>query len=256
MSKFILSNTQPFILYVNSKNRNNPSTTNSSLFNLPLAFPPLHVSRITLLNAIIPNTFYAFRDDTIKTNNYFDFVDSLGNNQIQIPVGTYNSTQLVTELQTLLNAASTDTYTVSYDTINLRLNITSSFAGFQILGLTGANASQNCLSLLGFNNVDTTPGASQTAPNAINIQGPKEIFIKCSQFQAPIHDTRNSFVALFQVSLTAPYGSINFYEQFQGHETGINVETRSLNSIDIEIVDENGKLLFLNTDWSCLLRFD
>lgn len=256
MSKFILSSTQPFIIYVNSKNRPNPNTTNSSIINMPLSFQPLHISRITLLEAIIPNTIYAFRNDNIIVNNYFDFVDSLGINSIQITPGTYNSTQFITELQTLLNAASSDTYVVSYNQTTLRLNITSSFAGFQILGATGPNVLNNCLYLLGFTNIDTVAGASQTAPNAINIQGPKEIFIKCSQFQPPIHDTANSFVAMFQISLTVPFGNIVYHEQFQTHETGINIEQRSLNNLSLELVDENGKLIFLNSDWSCLLRFD
>lgn len=256
MSKFILSSTQPFNLYINSKNRPNPDNTPSSAFRMPLAFQPLHISRVTLLTAVIPNTLYAFRNDAIVTNNYFDFIDSGGINSIQITPGTYNSSQFVSELQTQLNAGSPDTYTVTYNMTTLRLNITSTFAGFSILGATGPNLSQNCLYLLGFKNIDTVAGLSQTAPNAINIQGPKEIFIKCSQFQTPIHDTTNSLVCMFQISMTVPFGNIVYHEQFNTHESGINIEQRSIANLDIELVDENGKPVVLDSDWSCLLRFD
>lgn len=256
MSKFILSSTQPFLLYVNSRNRLNPDTTRSTIFKMPLAFPPLHISRITLLTCIIPNTIYVFRNDDKVVNNYFDFVDSTGINSFQITPGTYNSSQLITELLAQFAAVSPDTYTITYDTITLKLNITSNFASFQILGATGPNVGNNCLYLLGFKNIDTVAGLSQTAPNALNIQGPRELFIRCSQFQPPIHDSTNSFVAMFQVSLNAGYGEINFYDQFNRHESGINVEQRSLTSIDIELVDESGKLVVMDSDWSFLLRFD
>jgi hypothetical protein len=56
--------------------------------------------------------------------------------------------------------------------------------------------------------------------------------------------------------MNVPYGEINFYEQFNRHESGIIVEQRSLTSIDIELVDETGKLVYLDSDWSLLLRFD
>jgi hypothetical protein len=260
MSKFILSSTQPYLLYVNSKNRLNPDTTRSTVFKMPLAAPPLHISRVSLLTCIIPNTIYVFRYDIVNgnivANNYFDFVDSTGINSFQITPGTYNSSQLITELLAKFAAVSPDTYTITYDPITLKLNITSNFASFQILGATGPNVGSNCLYLLGFKNIDTVAGLSQTAPNALNIQGPREVFIRCSQFQPPIHDCSNSFVAIFQVSLTAGYGEINFYEQFNRHASELNITTTSLTTLDVELVDEFGQLIVMDSDWSFIIRFD
>jgi hypothetical protein len=255
-SKFILSSTQPFILYCNSKNRSSPNTP-SSLFTIQLSFPPLHVSRITLLDAIIPNTFYTFRNDAYLVNNNFDFIDSSGTEKTAIITpGTYDSAQFITEFTADLMAVSPDTYTVTLDPTNLILTITSNSALFRILGATGNNVGHNILYFIGFNNVDTTAGTTQIAPNVINLGSPREIFIKCANFQTPIHDTNNNFVALFQIGLNVPFGNIVYYEQFDRHESGVNIEQRTLNSLFLELVDENGILVLPNTDWSCLLRFD
>lgn len=254
-NKFILSSTQPFILYCNSKNRENLNEPNS-LINLKLAFPPLHIKRITLLTAIIPNTFYTFRADQYVTNNRFDFVDSVGIKTATITPGSYTYSTFITELTTRLALVSPDVYNITYNQNTLKLTITSSSPLFQILGLTGPNVLYNILYFIGFNAVDTVAGAVQIAPNPINLGSPKELFIKCSNFQTPIHDTSNKFTALFQIGINSGFGDIIYYEQFNRHESAINVEQRTMNSIYLELVDENGRLLLPNTDWSCLLRFD
>lgn len=255
-SKFILGSTQPFLLYVNSKNRSEPIDP-STLFKIKLAFPPLHIKRITLLEAIIPNTLYTFRNDSFVVNNNFDFIDSTG---LQVTAvitpGTYDIPTFITEFTTQLAAVSSDTYTVTYSSTTLQLTITSSSALFQILGATGTNIGHNILYYIGFKDVDTVAGTVQTAPNKVNLGSPKEVFIKIANFQAPIHNTINTFVAMFQISLSVPFGEILFYEQLNTHESGIEVDQRTLNILDIQMIDENGDTVLLNTDWSMVLRFD
>ena len=255
-SKFTLASTQPFLLYCNSKNRINQNDP-SSLPAIQMAFPPLHISRITLLTAVIPNTMYTFRNDQFVVNNNFDFIDSTGAVTAVITPGSYNTAQFITEFTAQLVAVSPDTYTITYNPTTLKLTITSSSALFQILGFTGVNFGHNILPYIGFNQVDTTAGAVQVAPNAINLGSPKEIFIKCANFQTPIHDSTNNFTAMFQVSLQSSFGNIEFFEQFNRHETSIKVEQRTMNTIYLQLVDENGDLVLLNgAEWSVLLRFD
>lgn len=256
-SKFILASTQPFLLYCNSKNRINQNDP-SSLPAIQMAFPPLHITKITLLTAVIPNTMYTFRNDQFVVNNNFDFIDSTG-----LPVtaiitpGSYNTSQFITEFTARLMAVSPDTYTITYNPTTLKLTITSSSVLFQILGLTGVNFGHNILSFIGFNQIDTVAGAIQVAPNAINLASPRELFIKCANFQTPIHDTTNKFTAMFQISLLNSFGNIEYFEQFNRHETSVAVEQRTMNTIYLQLVDENGDLVLLNgEEWSCLLRFD
>ena len=255
-SKFILGSTQPFLLYVNSKNRSNQNSP-STLFNIQLAFPPLHIKRVTLLQAIIPNTLYTFRNDKFVVNNNFDFIDSTG-----LPVtavitpGSYDTADFITEFNTQLAAVSPDTYTITYNPNTLRLTITSSSALFQILGATGPNTLHNILPFIGFNEVDTAAGTVQLAPKPINLGSPKEVFIKIGNFQAQIHNTVPKFSAMWQISMSVPFGEILFYEQLNTHESGIEVDQRSMNQLDIQMVDDNGDTLILDTDWSCLVRFD
>lgn len=255
-SKFILSSTQPFLLYVNSKNRSNINSP-STLFNIQLAFPPLHIKRVTLLEAIIPNTLYTFRNDQFVVNNNFDFIDSTG-----LPVtavitpGSYDVTSFITEFTSQLVAVSPDTYTITYNTNTLRLTITSSSPLFQILGATGTNIGHNILYYIGFTDIDTTPGITQLAPNAINIGSPKEVFIKIANFQASIHNTVSKFSAMWQISLSVPFGEIQFYEQLNTHESGINVDQRTMNQLDVQMIDEDGNTVILDSNWSFLIRFD
>ena len=257
-AKNILGSTQPFLLYVNSANRSNPTKSLSTLFNIQLNYPPLHISKITLLSAVIPNGFYAFRNDQFVTNNNFDFIDSTGLPKVAvIPPGNYTIAQLITVFTAALSAVSPDTYTITYDTTRLLLTITSSSALFRIMGATGANVDTNCLYLLGYAvGVDTVAGAVQTAPNMLNIQGPKQLFLKCGNFQTQIHNTTNTFVALFQINLTTSFGEIEYYEQNNRHQTALVVEQRTLNNLDIELIDDFGKIVVMGADWSVLLRFD
>lgn len=264
-SIFTLGSTQPFLLYVNSKNRDE-QVEPRTLFRIKLAFPPLHIKRITLLEAIIPNTFYTFRNDAFVTNNNFDFMDSTGVKTAVITPGSYTITSFITELTTQMNAVSADTYTITFNPSTLKLTITSTSADFQILGLTGPNAGNPLdpedpntqpLYYLGYEvGVDTAAAAIQLAPLNINIGSPKEIFIKIANFQAPIHSTTNKFTAIFQLSLTEPFGEINFWEHLNKHESGVGVDQRSLNQLYMQLVDENGDTLVSGSDWSCLIRFD
>lgn len=254
--RFILGATQPYLLYINSSSRSNPNSP-STLFNVQLGLTPLHISRITLLSACIPNTLFAFRNDKYVTNNNFDFMDSVGIKTAVITPGTYDSASFITELTSQLTAVSPDTYTVTYNNTTLRFTITSSSAAFQILGASGPNPLNNALYLIGYNKlVDTTAGAVQVAPNPSNIQGPKVLFIKIGNFQTQIHTTTNAFTALFQINLTSGFGEIEYYEQFNRHETAISVEQRSLNQLDVELVDDTGKLVLLDSEWSFMVRFD
>ncbi len=67
--------------------------------------------------------------------------------------GTYTFTSLATEIQTQLNAAGANTYTVLADLVSQKLEI-SADGGFELLGKTGSSGEANYLVHLGYS-VDT-----------------------------------------------------------------------------------------------------
>jgi len=259
MSGFTLASTTPNIVYINSRDRvdNGPGSP-TTIFKIKFAFPAFHAKKITLLASQIPDTVYAFRDDAFVQNNLIDFIDSSGLPVVAtITPGTYTSAQIINELQTQLMAVSPDTYTVTYNPTTLKLTITSSSPLFQILGATGVNILQHALYLLGYENADTTPGAVQLAPNVINMEPPKILFVKIANFQAPIHGTAGSMTSMFAIPINDSFGNINFYEQYNRHESLLVFDQRSITQLDIELCDDTGKTTNLNgADWSMLLRFD
>lgn len=112
---------------------------------------------IRLLDAIIPNTF----SNVPTTNNQFDFTDLNGTNTITIPNLTLNSTSILEELKSLLEANSGAglTFTIIY-------NKCSGIYEFQADGsytfdFTIAN---NAAALLGFDEAVYT--AAETPPTS------------------------------------------------------------------------------------------
>jgi len=253
--KFLISDTKPYDLYVNSRDRTDNSAS-SNEFRVNLNNCAQHIRTVKLLEATMPNVFYTFRDDANVTNNWFDFIDSTGPQSFQITPGSYTTAQLITELLAQFASVSPDTYTITYSQTTLLLNITSNSALFQILGATGPNVDNNALSLLGYNDVDTTAGTVQLAPNAINIAGPKNVFIRCTAFGNPIHSSQNNLAAIFYIPLNAGFGNINFYQTNNQYDSEFFVNLQSLAFLQIAVFGSDGKLLdFHGADWDMLLRF-
>lgn len=253
--KFLLADTKPFVLYVNSKDRTQNSKS-QSLFRVNFNFAALHVNYVKILQATIPNVFYTFRDDEVETNNWFDFVDSIGIKSFQITPGSYSISNLIAELLNKFASVSPDTYTITYDQNTLKLTITSSYALFSILGLTGPNIGSNSLYFLGYNNVDTTPGTVQLAPNTINISGPNNIFIRIQQFGNPIHSSLNNLSAIFYIPITASYGNVNYFAINNQYNSTFKVDLQSLSFLDIAVIGSDGHLMdFHGVDWDMLLEF-
>jgi hypothetical protein len=100
-----------------------------------------------------------------KDNFYFNFKEGAGPElTAKIKIGSYSSSALANQIKLSLDAAGALTYTVSFNRTTRKFTISTTSA-FTILGLTGSNVEQSCLSLLGYNLVDTSSANSHVGNN-------------------------------------------------------------------------------------------
>ena len=162
---------------VNSIDLNRNASTNSNNFRWVFRRPLKDIVSIGLVTGCVPADLY----NVTATWNTFIFYEVGEATQIlSLTPGQYTPTTLATELQTRLNVASSNTYTVGYSDTTKRLTITAtngSPAEFtfyfkpgqthtdQITATTGALESINCpATLLGFDRTDTTSVSGVLSP--------------------------------------------------------------------------------------------
>jgi hypothetical protein len=162
---------------VNSIDRNQNSITSSNNFRWSFRRPLKDITSIELVTGCVPADLY-----NVTANwNTFIFYEAANATQIlSLTPGQYTPTTLAAELQTRLNVASSNTYTVTYSDTTKRLTITAtngSPAEFtfyfkpgqlhtdQINATTGALESINCpATLLGFDRTNTTSVSGVLSP--------------------------------------------------------------------------------------------
>ena len=106
---------------VNSRDRNLAQNPYSNNFRWTLKRPLKDVLSIELLSGCIPAGLYNVNIGW----NMFTFGENNTKRVITIPPGQYTVQQLVTQLQTLLNSGSVNTYTITYSSLTKKITINS-----------------------------------------------------------------------------------------------------------------------------------
>jgi len=241
------------IYNIDSRMRTNASVSSSSgEFTVDVGAFDGPVQTIELVSAEIPNTQYVFT----SANNYIDFNEGAGALSAQITPGTYSIDDLVSHLKTILDAAGSDTYTVSFDEITKKLTIAST-GSFSLLWSSGSHSATSAYKELGWNQTDVSSGSSHTAPNSLKISGDDYWFISVRNM--PLNGVQggsNSIGFTFKVPINVGYGDIVFYTQ----ETGLNQTITQANVcfcqpiFYVQLLDAYGKIVDLQgRDWSCAI---
>lgn len=124
----------------------------------------------------IPNTIYNVR----STNNVVAWTDSAGTWTASLPSGSYTGSTLATALKTLMDATSGLVYTVTYSSTTGKLTFSESIAGninFDFATTTASTAHD----VLGVGAVNTTPAATYTSTNVINLASPASVSLYCRE---------------------------------------------------------------------------
>lgn len=240
-------------LIIDSKDRENYLSTSSSNFRIDLANPINgRVVAYGLKSAIIPKSTY----NIPAVRNTFTFNDGISTFTITVPAGNYTMTDLLSTVESLLNALGPNTYTLTYNSTSGKVNFTSG-ASFTIN--PSLDASQgSVLYKLGFNPGVSYTGTNVTAPNVADISGIKAAYIKIKQLTQYMRNTTNS-VLNFKVDLNCPFGSIIFFADEGRYHQYFNSNKDNIGQIgflDVTLVDEYGTQIDLNgRDWSFVIQF-
>jgi hypothetical protein len=230
-------------LEVSTTDRNDFNTSSSHSCVIPLSNRYYNVKNIKLVNAQIPLTFYAFNssNNIIHTN--------LGN--ATIIAGNYNANELCSHMKSILDTATSATWTITYSKYTNKFTFvcTSAYI-FQF-----SNANSACYNL-GFPPVNTTSGTTNTSTRSINITGELNCYLRISQFSTPDMHTVAGVFFNFKIPITQAYNNIEFYEN-QGNDNIEDVDIRCLSILNVKLLKYDGTDFDLNnSDFSFLLELE
>ena len=205
---------------------------------------------VALIHAEIPVSFYVINE----YNNQFRFKLGVATiTTVSISFGNYNSTSLITALNTALNDVNF-TITISKLTGKLSMTYNSDFIIYN-------NFSFSIGTVLGFNDntINNSVGVSNpftlTPPNMLNLLGAKKLNIVSNELNTINHSSEvGSLSLLSSLAVDQPSYGLIIYENKSGIKH--NLKVKDINNVDIQILDENHNLInFNNIDWSLLLCF-
>lgn len=197
---------------------------------------------ITVSNAQIPVSFYTIT----SINNTITYIDLGVTNFFSIPIGNYNSTSLISALLTGFGSIITSI------TIN-KLNGKLTFLFNTNTVLQGISSIKD---VLGFkSNVDCYANVSTTLPYPLNLLGAKKISIKSDNLAITAYSSVNFSTSNTLTTIPVDQPPFNMISYFNQSDLNTNIlQARTLNTIDISIVDENNNYIdFNNCDWSMTL---
>jgi len=202
---------------------------------------------IQLLDCNIPNSFYNINDSNNKiyiTESHFD-----GSNDFDITInltnGNYNIDDLILEIQTKLLSSTLYNldYILSYDINTFKINISQNIPDRKVkFDFTQDNADYE---ILGFNEEIYYLVNSLTAPNCLNLQPQRSIFIRSSM----VH---NSYSKEENIFFNLPLSIGKFYYQMNTYRGEmIEIKQDLLTYIDFQLTDKDKNILDLNNlNWS------
>ena len=199
---------------------------------------------ITVLNAQIPVSFYIIDE----TDNILYYTDNSVSKTLELTPANYNGNQMVTALNTGFTANSSP--------ITCFLAPQTGILYFTITGSTSITflSTSTVKSILGFD-VDISSSSLLKLPYQLNLLCKKKLFINSNNLRNSAF-TSKSFSSVQTIATIPvdqpPYNMIN-YTSISDLERNI-LFNRSLDVIDIQIVDEDNKYInFQNINWSITL---
>jgi hypothetical protein len=199
---------------------------------------------ITVLNAQIPVSFYIVDE----TDNILYYTDNSVSKSLELIPANYNGNQMVTALNTGFIANSSP--------ITCFLAPQTGILYFTITGGTNITflSTSTVKSILGFD-VNISSSSLLKLPYQLNLLGKKKLFINSNNLRNSAF-TSKSFSSVQTIATIPvdqpPYNMIN-YTSISDLEKNI-LFNRSLDTIDIQIVDEDNKYInFQNIHWSITL---
>lgn len=242
-----------FDYVIDSKDRTNYSQTSANNFRVDLGNPvPGRIVAYGLKSVVCPRTLY----NIPATRNTFTFFDGAGNFTVTVPAGNYTMTELLTEIQTLLNGLSAFVFTLTYSSISGKVTWSTTGPPF-IINPTLDATEGSILYKLGFVPGQSYTSTNLTAPNVADISGAKTGFIRIKQLTQYVRNSVNAMYN-FKFDLDGQFGDIIFFtDEGKYHQYFIaNKDNISnLGNFDVFLVNEYSEPIELNgRDWNFTLQ--
>lgn len=238
------------LIIINSKDRYSGTSTSFKIRSDRLI---RDIEWIKLCYAYIPNMFY-----NINSNNNVLTVEEGGGGDVSVTLtnGNYNISELISHIQTKLNAAGglSGTFTVTYNDITMKITIASTVD----FSLNFSNSTSTIYKILGFDNEDKTPDASNwTGDNPVDLQYIENYNIVMNNIGEYVHNiTDNSYFFSFVIPNNKNKTEIVEYYENKNFEQKIDTgKTLDISYLDIELRDQSNKIVDLNSiDWHFIIK--
>jgi hypothetical protein len=166
--------------------------------------------------------------------------------EIEIPIGNYS----VSTLLTFLNTELTSYIVLSYVESTFKISFVSNTYTF--IFRTGAN---NCLKLLGFTGT-TIETNDLTSSNLINLAGTQILYLSLSNIHIQSNASASSSVINILESINVDVIGGSSKSFYNSSNLKYRIDESSISRIDVNIYDEHNNLVdFNNTDWFLSITF-
>jgi len=221
-------NIQIFLSSKNATSYNNGLTSDCNFFLPLIELPSQHYIFITVVQASIPYTFY----NTSTSNNRFDYSINSVQYHLTIPIGNYNSFQLIAWIN-----ANTQ-LTATYDIISNKFTFANPTSPFSFL------ATSTCLDQLGFSGV-FLPALSLTSDKCVNLLSTSCICLHSNLLTGnyTIND-KNDNTILISIPVDSPPYSMITFSNTKGARSCLYTNTISF--VNIRLLDQNNQPIDLN----------
>lgn len=241
--------THAAVLVENNK-RYNPSLNNQCNFQYRLTQLVKFFNRsenkqyfTRIQNIRLPISFY----NITTNNNTLLFNDDGVDYTITIPPGNYTLSELISEIQTLMNATMALTvYTITYSNITQKITITSDGAG----GITTIKQS-SIIKYLGFDANQTIPDGGSGTGNNVAYLISKHLKLQIANivsnnlYSNDISNTTHVQPIGVNIPITKTRNEIEFYENNDGPLIKMS-NYNSISSLNVKLLDEENNIIDLN----------
>jgi hypothetical protein len=213
------------------------------------------VEKITLVQFLIPNVLY---NVLTGVNDRVCWNRSSTNYNFQIPAGQYSITSLLSAIQTGMNAADSNSYTLTYSSSSFLVTVAGTGA-FTLNWSSNPQASTGCYQQLGFMKTDTSSATSQTGSNVVDLSIPEFIFMDLNELPGFIGTSSASGISNknnFIIPLYQSGGNLVFVSEQENIHEEIRFNTPiNISSLTIQLRDKNGSLIDTKgANWHAILE--
>ena len=219
-------------------------------FTLNLDTTFRNVTRVSLMNVALPVS-----DMNVRTgvNDKLYILVGAAPYTVTLSQGSFNATELATEIETKLNATGSGTYTMTYATTTFRFTITNASNNFAFVD--GVNHAYKQTGIVPASQVQAL---TQLSTNAIQLNTSHSILLNLNNLTKPVYVPRLHIVGSFLVNVDENYGYIYF-----GNRSSLKgQDLYYTNNVDISYLDvslvnaETGTAYEVTSDFSFLLEIE